>query len=376
MSVQGESASVSGDIVREYQEKFKELLKEYEAKNIFNLDETALFYKLLPNRTLCNQAKARGVKSSKERVSVVFCVSYTGEKLPPMIIGKAAMPRSLRGVDLNKVGVKYTNTFKSWMTSSLFQEYLRELNKQMREQKRNILLLVDNAPSHIMDEELTNVKIKFLPKDTTSVLQPLDQGIIRSFKAHYKKSLINYLITMGNSSPETMKGINLGLVVNWVSDAWKLVTEETITNCFRKTGLFDEEAELLLTDTAEHDLQAQLASVKASISVEEYLSADEIIPVYGCSEEELNQEVYEMVTAFEHECEEDDEEQTGQHGALLTGVTREKTLAHVDELRTMMSLATTTSLKRHYQEIISELMGGVERMSKQAKLDFGPAEQI
>ena len=81
----------------------------------------------------------------------------------------------------------------------------------------------------------------------------------------------------------------------------KMVIEETNTNCFRKTGLLNEEAELLSTNTAEYEPQVQLASVKeASISVEEYLSADEISLTYRCSKEGPSQEVYERVPALEH----------------------------------------------------------------------------
>lgn len=121
---------------------------------------------------------------------MAFCVSSTGEKLLPLVIGKAARPRSFKGLDLCRIGIKYTNSYKSWMTSTIFQEYLKELNKIMAENNRKILLLVDNAPSHIVREDLSHIRVEFLPKDTTSVLQPLDQGIIRSFKAHYKNILI------------------------------------------------------------------------------------------------------------------------------------------------------------------------------------------
>ena len=50
---------------------------------------------------------------------------------------------------------------------------------------RKILLLVDNAPMHIIDENvsLTNVAVHFLPPNTTAHLQPCDAGIINSFKA-------------------------------------------------------------------------------------------------------------------------------------------------------------------------------------------------
>jgi len=53
----------------------------------------------------------------------------------------------------------------------------------MHNANRKILLLVDNAPTHnLLDIELTNVVIHYLPPNTTAFLQPLDAGIIHSFK--------------------------------------------------------------------------------------------------------------------------------------------------------------------------------------------------
>ena len=87
-----------------YKEHFKEILKGY-GLDVFNMDETSLFYRLLPNHTLCNKAKVSGIKNSKDRVSVVFYVSYTGEKLAPLVIGKAATPRSFKRLDLKRIGM-------------------------------------------------------------------------------------------------------------------------------------------------------------------------------------------------------------------------------------------------------------------------------
>ena len=51
-------------------------------------------------------------------------------------------------------------------------------------QGRNILLLIDNAPTHALYENthLTNVTIEHLPPNIMAHLQPCDQGIINSFK--------------------------------------------------------------------------------------------------------------------------------------------------------------------------------------------------
>lgn len=63
----------------------------------------------------------------------------------------------------------------------------------MVKRRRNIALIVDNAPRH-KDIKLSNIKLVLLPPNMTGALQPLDAGIIRSFKASYRKQQMNFLI--------------------------------------------------------------------------------------------------------------------------------------------------------------------------------------
>ena len=69
----------------------------------------------------------------------------------------------------------------------------------MKRQKRNVLLLLDNAPSHMITSGLTNVKVHFLPPNTTSHLQPLDAGIIQCFKANYRRFHLQHIIDLIDS---------------------------------------------------------------------------------------------------------------------------------------------------------------------------------
>ena len=48
-------------------------------------------------------------------------------------------------------------------------------------------LFLDNVMSH-SDVQLCNVKSKYLPANTTSILKPLDQGIILAMKRKYHKT--------------------------------------------------------------------------------------------------------------------------------------------------------------------------------------------
>ena len=75
----------------------------------------------------------------------------------------------------------------------------------------------------------------FLPQNTTSVLQPLDQGIIHSFKAAYKRAMIEKFIAYAeaNSSPTPPDVLD---AIFRTKEAGNSVSEATIINCFKKDG--------------------------------------------------------------------------------------------------------------------------------------------
>jgi hypothetical protein len=62
---------------------------------------------------------------------------------------------------------------------------IRELNNELRRKNRKILHLVDNCPAHPHIQDLSNIKLVFSPPNTTSVLQSMDMGIIKSFKGYF-----------------------------------------------------------------------------------------------------------------------------------------------------------------------------------------------
>lgn len=145
-----------------------------------------------------------------------------------MVIGKAENPRCFHRIEKRKLPVTWRANRKAWMTSNLFIDWVNGVNLDMRRQKRKILLFIDNAPSH-PDIDLSNVTIKFFPPNATSHLQPLDQGIIRAFKAHYRRYVLERLlrsIETINSIDEITRQLSVLDVVGWINSAWKNVTEK------------------------------------------------------------------------------------------------------------------------------------------------------
>ena len=95
-----------------------------------------------------------------------------------------------------------------------------------------ILLLLHNAPSHPSTETLTSADGKvttcFLLPNCTSVLQPMDQGILEAFKRCYKKQLLRHVILENQSStltvPEIVKKLTIKDAVYWSAQAWEEAT--------------------------------------------------------------------------------------------------------------------------------------------------------
>ena len=115
---------------------------------------------------------------------MLTCNATGTEKLQPLFIHKYQNPRALNGCDKSTLPVQYYWNCTAWMQVSIWNDYLKRLNTRMHHQKRKILLLVDNAPTHAIEnpDSLTNIKVHFLPPNTTAHLQPCDAGIINSFK--------------------------------------------------------------------------------------------------------------------------------------------------------------------------------------------------
>jgi len=73
---------------------------KYPKEDVFNMDETGLFYHLMTDKTLSFKGeKCSGGKLSKERLSVALCANMSGtEKMEPIVIGKYEKPRCFKNV--------------------------------------------------------------------------------------------------------------------------------------------------------------------------------------------------------------------------------------------------------------------------------------
>uniref|UniRef100_A0AAV1TDU0 HTH CENPB-type domain-containing protein n=1 Tax=Peronospora matthiolae TaxID=2874970 RepID=A0AAV1TDU0_9STRA len=186
--IHGESGSADMGALEEALPHLKAVVAGYAPRDVYNMDETGLFYSMTPDKTIAQQ-EVEGFKKDKTRITVALTANADGsDKLPPVFIGHAKKPRCFERKTAERLGFLYRNNKKAWMTGILFQEWLGDVDKSMKQKDRKILLLMDNAPSHIVaDLEITNITVQVLPPNTTSKVQPMDAGIIAAFKRHYRR---------------------------------------------------------------------------------------------------------------------------------------------------------------------------------------------
>jgi hypothetical protein len=116
------------------------------------------------------------------------------EQLDALIISRTWKPRCFKGKLGKDYGFVYHANQKAWMTAAIFNGWLMEWDKRLSREHRKILLLVDNFSGHARPPILNNILVEYFAPNMTSHIQPLDQGIIRAFKAIYCRIYLQHVM--------------------------------------------------------------------------------------------------------------------------------------------------------------------------------------
>ena len=182
----------------------------------------------------------------------------------------------------------YFSNEKSWMNTDIMVRTLSMLDAKMKSQNRNAILFIDNALCHPPDlkDKFSNINVCFLPKNTTSRLQPLDAGIIQNFKVNHRKLLLKFVISRVNdkktarkTASEIVKEVDVLKAIRWVKEVWNQVDEETIRKCFRKCGFIPEVCEEIESnDQIDTEFEELVRRIDGDASSADYIDADDMVP--------------------------------------------------------------------------------------------------
>ncbi len=307
----GERGSANPEGMQDRLALIRRELEGVALENIWNVDETALLYKSTSTKSyVTTNADGRGVKRLKDRITVTPIVNAAGGKMALQVIGKRKTPRALRGVNVFEVfGIHYEAQKNAWQNNSSFLQLLQRMNRMAAQKNVIYYILMDNCSPHVIAAKsfrygqspndtikYENIVVLFLPPNSTSYCQPLDQGIIRSFKAGFRKAQLRTLLleyerwqifaesespgSAGKFDPNAHTHLRNAL--SWIQEAWNGVTENTIQRCFVKSNclplLAQTDANVCIlrgstnSRSADNDL-SNLEEMMAEISLHEQLAS-------------------------------------------------------------------------------------------------------
>jgi hypothetical protein len=243
------------------------IIAQYDPENVYNMDETGLFFRLLPRYSLLmpdeDISTTRGKKKSKDRVFLIVCANAVGtHKIPCALIGKPKTPACIKD---RQWPVPYFIQPKAWMDVETCWKWFNEvfLPEVKKRTRRRVLLLLDNAPGHFEAFECNNVRIVFFPPNCTSWKQPCDMGIIaalkKRFKYFYLKDVLDFYeldeeaklrkkmqgqrLRRGATGVAYRNPVHLLDAASYVKEAWQSVSPSSIKNAFIKAKIMTLEAD-------------------------------------------------------------------------------------------------------------------------------------
>ncbi|XP_068214445.1 tigger transposable element-derived protein 1-like [Palaemon carinicauda] len=183
----------------------------YLPEQVFNMDETGLFWKRMPSRAFLykDEMKKQGFKAHKDRITLLMCENAVGFMLKPGLIYKSMNPRALKNNNKALLPISWVSNKKAWITKALTLDwfvncFIPQVKLYLIENELpfKVLLLIDCAGGHATDLHYDGFQVEFLPPNTTSLVQPMDHGVIRAFKSLYMRSTMEGLISSINEGDE------------------------------------------------------------------------------------------------------------------------------------------------------------------------------
>ena len=167
-------------------------------------------------------------------------MTLTGEKLPPLMIFKGKpngrICREWTGASSPyPQSCTYAVQHKAWIDRSVFMMWIEKVWKQFCVGKVSTYLLMDECSVHMCGECVQAIQscgtdVDFIPGGYTGKLQVLDVGVNRPFKDFVREKYEQFM-SQNDRKPSRLD------VAQWVADAWKRVSMESIINTWASIGI-------------------------------------------------------------------------------------------------------------------------------------------
>ncbi|KII61253.1 Jerky protein -like protein [Thelohanellus kitauei] len=265
---------------------------------------------MLPDRTIAVKTdvkKTLGFKQEKNRLTLLLACNGSGaHKLKHLTIGRLKSPGCFDSVNQQNLPLIYRNSARAWMIASLFEEWFFQFFVPDQNLPEKVIGLLDNSAAHPQYDVLQTtdgqIKVLYLPKNTTSKIQLCDARIIHPFKSVYKKEHIEEMLDSPFNVTEYLKQLMIKGAIYISGRAPDAVTTKNIGKylnknlgaAFPRSGDIEEEVDIWLNVEQMVATQEQLGS---SVLFEEKIILHDWVNDWERADDEISET--EMLTDSE-----------------------------------------------------------------------------
>ncbi|CAM9109905.1 unnamed protein product, partial [Discosporangium mesarthrocarpum] len=197
-SLHGEEIRTDNGTIADGIKSIRSICAGYPLTHIYGVDETVLFYNLLPRKIYLVEQEQQGTvretrwMKAEDRFSALLCTNASGKhKIPLTIIGNTKDPLCFRQ---RKPAVNYLSQPRAWPDQQTFRVWFFEVFlpcvRDITDQK--VLLLVGNCGSQgALEDPLGQVSMKECLPTCTRKHQPMGLGVISAWKMLYRAKLLS-----------------------------------------------------------------------------------------------------------------------------------------------------------------------------------------
>lgn len=284
----------------EYPTILQRIIKEggYTPQQVFNVDETGLYWKRMPGKIFQNDDEGTSL-GSKDRLTLLFGCNAEGDfKLKPLLVYYSETPRAMKGYSKPDLPVIWRSNKNSFICVSIFQEWFStyfcpavEKYCYLNNLPYRALLIIDKGLGHPvnLNDISQHVRVEFLPKNRTSSIQPMCQGVVSTFKACYlRRAFAQFVqLTENTGAPikkELWRNYHIMNAIDNISESWEELPLSAMNQAWEKLWPECVHESVSIQETVS-DIQKNIIDIAKHVGFDELDESDVVEFIQSHSED-------------------------------------------------------------------------------------------
>jgi hypothetical protein len=238
-------ANVSSESINNYFNELTETLINTPPANIVNYDETNLTDDPGRKKVIVKRGSKypeRVMNTTKCSISLMMAGTAAGYLFPPYVIYKAQHLYDLWKVGGPK-GARYNRTASGWIDIITFEDWIKTvIIPYARGVDGTTYLIGDNLSCHLSLDVIkicteSDIRLVFLPPNSSHLTQPLDVAFFRPLKIAWREILLQWKKKEGSKEKSLPKSV-FPRLLNSLYNKIQTNAETNLKSGFKKTGIF------------------------------------------------------------------------------------------------------------------------------------------